>query len=459
MMIKRLALSLAALLLCVVVSIHVAVSAPDISGTWQGTLQTPGSGLRIVLKVDKNASGAWHATLYSIDQTPEPIPVSSVTLNGSTLDLTVDAVQGSYQGTVSADGASITGTWKQGDSSPLNFQRTTAATAWTVLQVHMTQTERATVLGALEKALGDYTFAATIPKLRAAIDANRSVLMQIDNPWEFAHVLTSDLYAVAHDKHLRVDYSPQARPKESPRETKDEIQRFGFMNFGYDSVIRLRGNIGYLKIDAFAAMPQPKSAIDSAMTFLTNTDALIIDLRENGGGHPSSIDYLMGYFFAKPTQLTSILWTKGGERLMKQFSAADVSGPRYVNKPIYVLTSKQTFSGGEQFAYDMKTLKRATLVGMTTGGGANPGGDIPLDDHFAVFIPTGRAVNPYTNTNWEGVGVSPDVPTSAASALIEAYKLALQTATDPIADSAMARKAALADPGTALKASFPELAP
>jgi len=227
-------------------------------------------------------------------------------------------------------------------------------------------------------------------------------------------------------------------------------------NFGYAGAIVLRGNVGYIRLDGFGSMPASKGAIDSAMALVAHTDALIFDVRANHGGDPDSLDYLMGYFYAKPTQLTSILMTHGStSQLYKQFSAARVSGLRYLGKPLYVLTSDHTFSCAEQFAYDMKSLHRATLVGATTGGGANPGDSVRLDDHFAIFVPLGRAVNPYTNTNWEGVGVSPDVQTVAAAALLEAYTRALTASNDSFDEAALARARALKDPSAALQASLP----
>jgi C-terminal processing protease CtpA/Prc len=229
------------------------------------------------------------------------------------------------------------------------------------------------------------------------------------------------------------------------------------LNYGYAAAIRLAGNVGYLRLDEFGPMPQSKGAIDAAMALLGNTDALIIDVRANHGGDPDSLDYLMGYFYAKPTELTGILITQGKPQLYKQFSEAHVAGARYLGKPLYVLTSDHTFSCAEQFAYDMKSLHRATLVGKTTGGGANPGGFVPLDPHFAIFVPLGRAVNPYTQTNWEGVGVVPDVPAESPAALLVAYTQALGASGNAFDEAAAARAEALKDPQKALAASMPSI--
>jgi retinol-binding protein 3 len=335
----------------------------------------------------------------------------------------------------------------QADAPPL----TAAAT--------FTPAERAAILAGAEKAVGDYTFAEKIPAIRAAIEAHRSAYLQIEDPKAFADAVNADLYSVAHDKHLRIKYSTLAAPMDAAAPQRAELAHFmqsqRVLNYGYDAAVRLAGNVGYLRLDEFGSMPQSKAAIDAAMALLARTDALIIDVRANHGGDPDSLDYLMGYFYAKPTELTGILVTQGKPQLYKQFSDAHVTGTRYLGKPLYVLTSDHTFSCAEQFAYDMKTLRRATLVGVTTGGGANPGGFVPLDPHFAIFVPLGRAVNPYTKTNWEGVGVVPDVPTDAAAALLTAYTQALGRAANSFDEAADARATALADPAKALASSLP----
>jgi retinol-binding protein 3 len=322
-----------------------------------------------------------------------------------------------------------------------------------------TAAERAAILAGAEKAVGDYTFTEKVPAIRAAIEAHRAAYVQIDDPKAFADAVNADLYAAAHDKHLRIKYSALAAPANGGAQRDAGMahlmQSQSVLNYGYDAAVRLAGNVGYLRLDEFGSMPQSKATIDAAMALLAKTDALIIDVRANHGGDPDSLDYLMGYFYAKPVELTGILVTQGKPQLYKQFSEAHVTGKRYLGKPLYVLTSDHTFSCAEQFAYDMKTLHRATLVGATTGGGANPGGFVPLDPHFAIFVPLGRAVNPYTKTNWEGTGVTPDVPTDAPAALLTAYAQALGRASDSFDEAAAARATASADPAKALASSLP----
>jgi retinol-binding protein 3 len=110
-----------------------------------------------------------------------------------------------------------------------------------------------------------------------------------------------------------------------------------------------------------------------------------------------------------------------------EFRTGAVSGRHYgTTRPVYVLTSDQTFSGAEEFAYDVQTQQRGEVVGDTTGGGAHPGGMRRVTEHFGVWVPSGRAVNPVTGTNWEGVGVRPDVPVVASEALRTAHLRALE---------------------------------
>jgi hypothetical protein len=173
----------------------------------------------------------------------------------------------------------------------------------------------------------------------------------------------------------------------------------------------------------------------AAMTFVAHTDALILDLRaSNGSMSPDALPMLCTYFFEGPTHLNDIYW-RPEDRTRQFWTWAHVPGKRYLNKPIYVLTSGKTFSGAEELAYDLQNLKRATLIGETTGGGANPGGSRRADDHFQVWVPSGRAINPITKTNWEGVGVTSDVAVPAARALHAAHLTALKQLEGAAADA------------------------
>ena len=282
-----------------------------------------------------------------------------------------------------------------------------------------------------------YVFPEVAVKMETAIQerAAKGEYDKVADGPELADRLTRDLQEVCHDRHLRVGYSPETLPikadwdKPTPDEARRERESARRENYGIEKAEVLPGNIGYLKIDYFTQLAWMQNAFDGAMNALADTDALIIDLRQNrGSGDEKTIPYVCGYFFEKPTLINSLYWRPTG-KTTDYFSVAQVNGKRYLNKPIYLLTSRQTFSGAEEFAYDLKNLKRATLIGETTGGGANGGGDIRATDHFFAFVPVGRAINPITKTNWEGVGVAPDKVTPAWKSLYFAHLAALRYVT------------------------------
>ena len=178
------------------------------------------------------------------------------------------------------------------------------------------------------------------------------------------------------------------------------------------------------------------------MELVAGTYALIIDLRHNRGGSPEGVVFWCSYLFdEKPTHLNDIFHADTGET--RQFWALPyVPGTRYLDRPVYVLTSSETFSGGEDFGYTLQALGRAEVIGETTGGGAHPTRPFPISAAVHIAIPFARSVNPVTGTNWQGTGVVPDVAVAAAQAYDTAYARALRhvLATDdvppPIADEA-----------------------
>jgi C-terminal processing protease CtpA/Prc len=251
---------------------------------------------------------------------------------------------------------------------------------------------------------------------------------------EFADRLTQALQEVTHDKHVRVRHSeapvPVRQEGDTDQPTAAELAMWRAheekRNYGVERVERLPGNIGYIDLRGFAPAALAGPALAAAMTLVAHTDALIVDLRRNGGGDPETVALVCSYLFDHRTHLNS-LYFREGDRTEQFWTLEWVPGERYGQaKPVYVLTSGQTFSGAEEFAYNLRTQKRATLVGETTGGGANPGDLRRLSEHFEMFVPSGRAINPITNTNWEGVGVEPHVKTPAPQALAAAQALALK---------------------------------
>jgi C-terminal processing protease CtpA/Prc len=160
---------------------------------------------------------------------------------------------------------------------------------------------------------------------------------------------------------------------------------------------------------------------------------LIIDLRKNGGGDPAMVTLLSSYLFAESTHLTSIYWRED-DRTVQFWTHPYVPGPRLATTPVYVLTSSDTFSGAEDLTYNLQQLKRATIVGEVTGGGAHPGGGFAIDQHFEVGIPTGRSISPVSGTNWEGTRITPDIAVEQEESLMVAHIAALKGIVERWAD-------------------------
>jgi C-terminal processing protease CtpA/Prc len=185
----------------------------------------------------------------------------------------------------------------------------------------------------------------------------------------------------------------------------------------------LDGNVGYVDLRFFAPAEAAQEAAGRAMEAVATADTLVFDMRNNNGGAPSGVQYLCSYLFADRVHLNSLYWRKG-ERTEEFWTLDEVRGKKRPDVPVFVLTSKRTFSGAEEFAYNLQTRKRATIVGEVTGGGAHPGGSFALAPGLSLSVPTGRAINPVTRTNWEGAGVQPDVPVNEEQALARALELA-----------------------------------
>ncbi|OGF03945.1 MAG: hypothetical protein A2W00_14475 [Candidatus Eisenbacteria bacterium RBG_16_71_46] len=266
---------------------------------------------------------------------------------------------------------------------------------------------------------------------------------RITSSREFADSLLAHMQVYTHDRHMRVHYRYEPLPLPSgddghgPNEEERRRRLDGerLRNFGFERVQRLAGNVGYLDLRFFSSLPEAQATAVAAMNFLANSDAVIIDVRRNGGGDPILLQTVLTYFVAPGDRLhINDFYEREGDRTVQFWSAAQVPGSRLDGKPLYVLTSGNTGSCAEEFAYDVQTHKLGTLYGATTAGAANPGGMVRLSDHLAAFIATGRAVNPVTKTNWEGVGVKPDVAVPAGDAVREAHVAALNKLLDLATD-------------------------
>jgi peptidase S41-like protein len=240
----------------------------------------------------------------------------------------------------------------------------------------------------------------------------------------FARLVTAQMRDASHDAHLALEYSQDSLPTEPPAETPDSLERNRQRILQQNCMIRraeiLSHNVGYLKMDFFPDVSVCGASAKAAMAALNDADAIIFDLRDNTGGFENMVALLASYLFDHP----EYLYSPRGAPTEESWTKSPVPGNKLANKPVFVLTSATTWSGAEQFSYDLKHLKRATLIGETTRGGAHAGGFHRIDDHFGMGIPEEKAINPFGNADWEGVGVEPDIKVKAADALETARKLA-----------------------------------
>jgi hypothetical protein len=338
---------------------------------------------------------------------------------------------------------------------------------------------------ALELLRENYVFPELAGQVAAAVEA-RLAAGEYDNLDEIAltDLLTEHLREVSGDKHLAVrlgggpgprrEPGPERGPERGPGHTvgrpdgdkrdraDDEpadpearrlkMRQMGRLdNFGIHRVERLDGNIGYLDL---RRVPMPENAgpaIAAAMELVCGTNALIIDMRRNGGGSPDGAAVWCSYLLPeKPAHLNDIFHADTGET--RQFwSLPYLPGTRYLDRPVYLLTSARTFSGGEDICYTLQALGRAEVIGETTGGGAHPTRPFPISAAVHIAIPFARSINPVTGTNWQGTGVVPDTQVAADEAYRVAYIKALNHVAGlgdvppPIAHEARDALAALGD--------------
>jgi len=292
----------------------------------------------------------------------------------------------------------------------------------------------------------NYVFPETAQKIEAAL---RAALKSgaLDAPATapaFAQAVTRILADVGKDKHMGFAFNPamaddirkmEGQSREEARKVRErQLEEARRDNFGFKKVEQLAGNVGYVDFRVFASPDQAGPTAIAALHFLAYCDAIIVDLRQNGGGDPAQIQLICSYFFDDPAHLNDIYYRASGE-VENYWTLPYVPGPKPVNADLYVLTSARSFSGAEEFAYNIKNLKRGTLIGETTGGGAHPTRPMIVRKDFILRVPYARSINPVSKTNWEGTGVAPDIAVPAAEAFDRAYALALEKlaakASDP----------------------------
>jgi retinol-binding protein 3 len=277
-----------------------------------------------------------------------------------------------------------------------------------------------------------YTYPEIAEKMEAELRMRqkRGDYDQVADGDEFAKMLTEHLRGVFDDKHMRVSYSAKPIPERSSANgapTADEIRQArinqGRENFGVVKLEILPGNVGVMQINYFAPLDWARDTYTAAFNYLGNTDALIIDARWNRGSMDiETMPFFSGYLFDKPAEFGDIFVRERNEKRILM-TAAEVPGKRYGNKPVFVLTSGRTASGAEAFVKAMQRLKRATIIGETTRGATMPGGTVRVNDHFAIWISTGRSATGTAQN--ENRGTPPDITVPVADALNEAHRHAL----------------------------------
>jgi hypothetical protein len=265
----------------------------------------------------------------------------------------------------------------------------------------------------------------------AVLDTGLADRRYPDDPRALAAAVTADLQSVNGDRHLRLLFHDEHLPERAPGDDAEEyaaMTRWARQTCGgVAQARRLDGNVGHLDLRPliFPAVIGGES-LTAALSLLAHTEVLLLDVRGCVGGDPSAVAFLISYLWDdRPVQLTG-LRQRGEEHLRQSWTQAYVPGARFGrDRPVYVLTSATTFSGGEALAYDLQQLGRATVVGERTRGGAHPREAFRVHPHLEATVPVAHSVNPVSGGNWEGVGVAPDVPTTAEDAFTVAYRRAL----------------------------------
>ncbi|MCF7920566.1 MAG: S41 family peptidase [Candidatus Cloacimonetes bacterium] len=251
----------------------------------------------------------------------------------------------------------------------------------------------------------------------------------------FCSKLTADLRTICNDKHIFVFYSPEEAHEVRADKgllSAEEIalQKAAYklwyerQNNGFQKVEILPGNIGYLKLNIFPHVHGAETCAH-AMGFLAHANAIIIDLRDNGGGEGLG-DFLSSYFFTPERVLLGGARFRDSSQNSESYTLPFVPGKRLPDIDLYILLSSRSFSAAEAFAYDLQQLKRAVIVGENSKGGAHPIDVLIVKGDILTQVPIGSSYNPISKTNWEGMGVTPDIKTTEEAALNTAHITALE---------------------------------
>lgn len=317
---------------------------------------------------------------------------------------------------------------------------TVSTCASPVLAQPLDRDARAEALDVLTRRLDHYVMAERKPEIVARLASERETLLTAADDEAFRAGVNRVLLETSQDKHLQLwREQPVGRDQGAAGpQTPDQIaEQEARDRFGLADVRRLDGDVAYVKLDRFSGHPEVAAALDDALSEVAEARALILDLRTNGGGGEAALNRLMGHLVPAPVELATLYHRQCApppadrpdaceqlpERAVQRRWSDAVSRPAFPTQPIYVLTSAATFSAAEELAYDLRVEGRATIIGETTGGGANPSGMMDAGPNFSVVMPLAEARHPRTGGAWEGVGVTPDVAIAADRALETALDL------------------------------------
>ncbi|WP_051966396.1 S41 family peptidase [Kitasatospora mediocidica] len=303
-----------------------------------------------------------------------------------------------------------------------------------------------------------YVFPEVGAQLAALLDDRLAAgrYHQAADPAELGRLATEDLQSVNNDRHLRLKFHPRPIPDGADGAVLAEMTHAADLSLGgVPKIERLAGGVALLELAPILfPLSMTGESVTAALNLVARAEALVIDLRACVGGHPNTVAQIASYLLDQPTHLNT-LYDREDDDYIQFWSLPYVPGAKFGGeKPLYLLTSRATFSGGEELTYDLQQLGRAVVVGERTGGGANPRQGFTVHPHLEATIPVARAINPTSGDNWEGTGITPDIETAPADALDVAYRAALAAVAardvdSPSADEARRAVAALTAPTAA----------
>lgn len=252
-------------------------------------------------------------------------------------------------------------------------------------------------------------------------------------------MLNDDIQLVLKDKHIMIRQN-KLKKKTKEKTNNKEKDYIKFLQTEWLTSKIMNHEIGYIQFNHFPAITEDYQKdvlvpiVMCAYNKIRNCNKIIFDLRKNGGGSPGLVRFMQSFLFDKKTLLNELYWRIKGtdtyeiekfytytKKELEEFTKMN-NLSLFIDKQIFVLVSPNTFSAAEEFAYNLQNRKRAIIVGETTAGGANPGHVTNIDTKTRIFIPSGRAYNPISKTNWDGSGVIPDIQIDSCLPIEEIIK-------------------------------------